>query len=74
MPDEKVAAHRLSSLFEGLFMDSATACDLIQAGVDPEQWQEAVRERLRQIADNDVTHFIGTESWRLFIMILTATA
>ena len=50
MPDEKVAAHRLASLIEGLFMDGPTAASLIEAGVDPEEWRQAVREKLERIA------------------------
>lgn len=51
MPDKKVAAHRLASLREGLFMDAPTAASLIQAGVDPNEWQQAVRDKIARIAE-----------------------
>ena len=48
MPDEKVAAHRLASLRENLWMSREDAAALIQAGIDPEEWRDAVRDKLAQ--------------------------
>ena len=52
MPDEKVLAHRLSSLFEGLWLSPQVAQTLREAKIDPKEFQAACRERLRQIADD----------------------
>lgn len=49
--DEQVAAHRLANLMEGLWCDAPTAAALIRDGLDPTEFQQAIRERLVQIAD-----------------------
>lgn len=47
----RVLEHRLSALLEALWMDAPTAAALIQAGVDPQEFQKAVRERLTLMAE-----------------------
>ena len=49
--DKKVAAHRLASLAEGRWMSREDAAALIQAGIDPEEWRDAIRAKLAQIAE-----------------------
>lgn len=42
--DEKVAAHRLAGLVEGLWLDRETARKLIEDGVDPQEFIRSIRQ------------------------------
>lgn len=46
MPDAQVALHRLSALIEGVWLSPQMERELQAIGIDPEQFQQACRERI----------------------------
>lgn len=51
--DDQVLMHPLASLIEGMWMSPQIEADLRLLKIDPDRYKEAIRQRIRQIANND---------------------